>query len=172
MMYKIGDYVVYGSKGICVINDITTVDMNEVDNKKLYYILTPVNSNNGRLFVPVEGEKTRIRNLMTREEAKNLIDNLPEIREINITNDKFLEAKYREMIKEGLPYRYIEIIKTIYMRKQRRTVQGKKLTEVDGRYFKKAEELLFSELSFVLSIPVDNVEKHITECLEDNQLVY
>lgn len=161
-MYSIGDYVVYGSKGICSINEITTLNMNDVDGSKLYYIMTPVNTENGKLYTPVDCDPKRLRNLMTRDEAETLIDNVPKIDEITTINDKLLESKYRELLKDATPEECIKIIKTIYTRKDKRIKQGKKLTEVDGRFLKRAEDLLYSELSMVLSIPKDSVLEYIT----------
>ena len=40
-MYSVGQYVVCGNKGVCTIEDITTLDISGVDKAKLYYILKP-----------------------------------------------------------------------------------------------------------------------------------
>ncbi len=58
------------------------------------------------------------------------------------------------------------IIKSIYARKQERMEQGKKITTTDDKYFKRAEDVLFSELSFVLNIPKDKMEQFISDTIE------
>ena len=42
----------------------------------------------------------------------------------------------------------ISIIKTLYIRKQKRMAEGRKCTAVDEHYFKLAENQLHSELTF------------------------
>ena len=44
--------------------------------------------------------------------------------------------------------------------------QGKKVTATDDRYFKQAEDVLFSELSFVLNIPKENMQQFIADTIE------
>lgn len=44
--------------------------------------------------------------------------------------------------------------------------QGKKITTTDDKYFKRAEDVLFSELSFVLNIPKDKMEQFISDTIE------
>ena len=41
-MFEKGEYVVYGSKGVCRIQEISHVDIPGVDQKRLYYIMHPV----------------------------------------------------------------------------------------------------------------------------------
>lgn len=43
---------------------------------------------------------------------------------------------------------------------------GKRLTEVDERYLKKAKENLYRELSIPLEIPAEDVERFITDRIE------
>ena len=56
----------------------------------------------------------------------------------------------------------VQIIKTLYLRKMDE-YHGKKVLSSDEFYLKKAEELLYSEMSIALSIPKENVEEYITE---------
>ena len=57
------------------------------------------------------------------------------------------------------------IVKTLYIRKQERTAQGKKITALDERYMRTAENELYSELSLTLGIPKDEMEQYIRERL-------
>ena len=47
-----------------------------------------------------------------------------------------------------------------------RAEQGKKLSSTDERYFKLAEYMLFSELSFVLNVPREHIEQYIADMIE------
>ena len=62
--------------------------------------------------------------------------------------------------------RLISIIKTLYIRKQKRMAEGRKCTAVDEHYFKLAENQLHSELAFSLGVPKSEVHQIIEENIE------
>ena len=37
-MFKKGEYVVHGRSGVCVIDEITTIDISEADKDQKYYV--------------------------------------------------------------------------------------------------------------------------------------
>ena len=41
-MFGIGDYVICGNKGICEVENITTLNISGVDREREYYILKPL----------------------------------------------------------------------------------------------------------------------------------
>ena len=47
-MFEIGEYIVYGVKGVCRIEDITHIDISGADKDRLYYVLAPVGDGSGR----------------------------------------------------------------------------------------------------------------------------
>ena len=51
-----------------------------------------------------------------------------------------------------------------------RIKQGKKSTVTDDKYFKQAEDVLFSELSFVLDIPKENMVQFIEDMIKADLL--
>ena len=59
----------------------------------------------------------------------------------------------------------MRIIKTIYMRKQKRIQAGRKVTAVDAKYFHMAEENLYGELAVALNISRKEVEDYIVEVI-------
>ena len=52
---------------------------------------------------------------------------------------------------------WVRLIKYIYLRNQKRTAGGRKVTSTDEKYMHMAEEALYSELSMALSIPKEQV---------------
>ena len=136
-MFEIGEYIVYGVKGVCRIEDITHIDISGADKDRLYYVLAPVGDGSGRIYAPTDNQKITMRKVISREEAMNTCD-------------------YRA---------WVSIVKTLYIRKQERTAQGKKITALDERYMRTAENELYSELSLTLGIPKDEMEQYIRERL-------
>lgn len=164
-MYKIGDYVVKASSGVCRVDNIMHLDMSGIDRNRLYYLLVPVNDENGKIYYPVDSSAQQIRKVMTLQEAYELIDRIPDIQEISISNDKLREQKYREVVKGIEPESLLSIIKTTYLRKKNRLEKGKKNTVVDENYLNLAEKMLFSELCLVLGKDKDEVHNLIAETL-------
>ncbi len=149
-MFEIGEYIVYGHNGICKVEDITYLDMSGADKDRLYYVLLPVNTKGGKLYSPVDSNKIKTRKMLTSEEANQLIDEIPEIEQLWVTNDKLREEQYKQAVKGCDCRQWIRIIKTLYLRKQERLAQGKKVTTIDEHYLKLAENQLYGELSVAL----------------------
>ena len=58
---------------------------------------------------------------------------------------------------------WISMIKALYLRRKDRLEQGKKMTDLDERYFKTAEDNLYSELALSLGMKKDEMVSYITE---------
>lgn len=104
---------------------------------------------------------------MTKKEAEALIKKIPKT-EILDLNDKYIEQKYKELIKTGNKLDLIKIIKTSYMRNYIRINNKKKASEKDNIYLKKAEDLLYYELSYSLSMSYDEVKEYISDYCSKN----
>lgn len=83
-----------------------------------------------------------------------------------VQEEKSREQMYKEAIRTYDCDTLVEIIKTLYLRKQSRIQDGKKVLSSDEQYLRKAEELLYSEMSLALSIPKEKVAQYITEAVE------
>jgi len=165
-MFEKGELIIYGNKGICAVSDIATLDIAGAVKGRLYYILIPQNQKDSKIFVPVDSKKTIMRKLISKEEAKQLIESIPEIQEIWVENDKLREEKYKECMRTCECKDWVRIIRTLYMRMQQRIAEGKKVTATDERYFKMAEESLYSELSIALDVPKSEMEQYIAKHIE------
>lgn len=160
-MFEKGGYIVYGTTGVCEIEDITSPNIEGISGDRLYYVLNPCFKKGNRIFTPVDNEKVVIRAVMTKEEAASLVDEIPHIEELWEKDDKLRETRYKEAIRSCNPREWIQIIKTSYLRQQQRKAVGKKATTVDERYFKAAEDHLYAELSIALGVPKDKVRDYI-----------
>ena len=165
-MFEIGDYVICGNKGVCVVENITTLNISGVDKEREYYILKPFYVTGSTVYVPVDSPKESMRYVLKREEAQKLIEMIPDIPMLVITNEKLSEQIYRECIKTNCCEDLVKIIKTIYTRKQKRIQAGRKVTAVDAKYFHMAEESLYGELAVSLGMSRDAVEGYIAETID------
>ncbi|MCC8150429.1 MAG: CarD family transcriptional regulator [Lachnospiraceae bacterium] len=165
-MFEKGEYVVYGSKGVCQIEDISQIDIPGVDRNRLYYIMRPVHNSNGTVYLPIDSTKAVIRRVMSKEEACRLIDEIPQIEELSVPDEKRRELSYKEAMKTCSVRSWVSIIKALYFRKTERLAAGKKITALDERYMKAAEHELYGELSLVLGMPQEEVETYIHDHIE------
>lgn len=167
-MFERGEYVVYGTSGVCKVEEITTMNMEGVSKERLYYVLTPLSQNGGKIFTPTDNQKTLMRKILSKEEASQLIEEIPEIEELWIINERAREEMYKNCMRSCDCREWIKIIKTLYLRKRERTAQGKKVTATDEKYLRMAEEQLYLELSIPLEIPKEGMESYITAQIERN----
>ncbi|MBR1931670.1 MAG: CarD family transcriptional regulator [Lachnospiraceae bacterium] len=161
-MFEKGEYLVAGNKGVCLVDDVTTLNISGVNKEREYYILKPVYMPGSTVYVPVDTAEDSLRRVLTHEEADVLIHEIPEIPLLDTSNDKLLEQEYRDCLKTNNCEEWVRIIKTIYLRKQKRQAAGRKETAVDAKYFRMAEESLYGELAIALDIPKADVATYIT----------
>lgn len=160
-MFEKGDYIVYGTKGVCQVEEITELDIKGTAERKIFYVLRPCFQKGSTIFTPVENGKTIMRAVMSRKEADALVEEISGIEVLQESSDKEREKQYREAIKSTDPRQWVRIIKTSYLRGQQRKAQGKKVTTLDERYFHAAEEQLHEELSIVLGVPKEEIRDYI-----------
>lgn len=165
-MYKTGEYVVVGNNGICVVEGITTLNLDGIDKSREYYLMKPVFSNKSTVYKPVDKIDDAIRPALTKKEAQKLVSVMPSISALNITDEKSVEKTYKELIRSSDPKALVTLIKTIHARKESRQLKGFKVTALDARYFKQAEEFLYGELSVALDIPRDEIKDYVVKHIE------
>ena len=165
-MFEIGEYIVYGSKGVCLVEDITHVDIPGASKDRLYYVLGQVENGAGKIYVPIDNEKVTMRKVISRQDATDLIQEMPQIEQLWIDDEKRREALYKEAMRTCDYHEWVSIIKTLYFRKKERTAQGKKITALDEKYLKAAENELYTELSLTLGIPKNEMSNYIKEQLK------
>ncbi len=166
-MFSIGQYVICGNKGACTVEDITTLDISGVDKAKKYYILKPVYVAASTVYVPVDTAESSMRNILTKEEADELIQKIPQIPELEIRNERLVELDYKECMKANNCMELVKLIKTIYLRKKKRLEAGRKETAVDSKYFRIAEDNLYGELAVSLNMERKDVCQYISGQLEN-----
>ena len=166
-MFEVGEFVVYGSKGVCRIVDISHIDISGADKDRLYYVLSPIGDKNAKIYAPTDNLKITMRKVISKEEADKLILELPEIELLWVPDDKQREAKYKEVMRTCDYRAWVSIVKTLYLRKKERTAQGKKITALDERHMKVAENELYGELSLTLGIPREEMEDYIKDKIKN-----
>jgi CarD family transcriptional regulator len=155
-MFKKNEYVVYGND-VCQVAD---VKVSSFDNSK-YYVLKPMTDTSLTISIPVDSPK--VRKIMSKKEAMNLIDTIAGVKTIDVKSEKMYGSEYKELFSTGDHTNLIKIIKTTYMRNKKRKDNNKKISDIDDTFFKKSERLLYDELAIALGKSYDETKEYINE---------
>ncbi|MEG0804653.1 MAG: CarD family transcriptional regulator, partial [Pygmaiobacter sp.] len=145
--------IIYGSSGVCRVLSVGAPKAAMMDQSKVYYTLCPLYSTE-TIYTPVD-TGVFMRPIVSRAEAEALIAQIPSIQEdvCEDRNPSFLKEHYKGVLQTHDCEDLIQLIKSIYSKSEDVTLRGKKLGQVDQQYWKRAEELLYGELSAALDIP-------------------
>lgn len=164
-MFQVGDYIVYGSNGICRVEEITHPDIAGSTPDKLYYVLVPEKTRDSRLFCPTDNNRVVLRSVITAEEAKALLEEVKEIEPLKIKSERQRDDTYKKAMKSCDLRQCVQMIKALLIRKEEREANGKKVTVTDERYMKLAEDGLYSELALAMGIDREEIkEKFLDYC--------
>jgi CarD family transcriptional regulator len=160
-MFKVNELVIYGTEGICQVLDICSLDMPDVDREKLYYVLKSLYCE-GTIYAPVD-TKIFMRPIISREKAQQIINQIPDIEaEIYINKSlRELNDYYKEKIQSHNCIDLIQLLKSVYAKRNNLVNSKKKLGVTDENYARKAEYLLHGELAAALKIPKEDVYVYI-----------
>lgn len=164
-MFKKGELIMCGGHGVCRVVNITGNPVDRFDKIRKYYVLEPVFEKASTIYTPVDNDKVVMRKILTKEEAEELIERISEIDTVWIQEEKSREQMYKEAIRTYDCQSLVQIIKTLYLRKQSRLKEGKKVLSSDEQYLRKAEELFYSEMSLALSVPKQEMESYIKKAV-------
>lgn len=162
-MYNVGDYIIYGSTGVCRVERVGDVVGMDMPKDTDYYTLMPVYSKASSIFTPVDNTRIIMRPVMDHDEAISLLDRIKDIEIMIIKDERKRELDYKSAISTCDPEDLVKIIKTIYQRKTERIACGKKATASDDKYFHLAEDSLYGELAISLGMDKDEVQKFIED---------
>lgn len=170
-MFQKGEYIVYGHQGICLVEDITHLGISGADKEKLYYVLVPLHVRGSHIYYPVDRETANARKLMTREEAEQLVREIPQLPELAVILDKLREDSYKKALYSGNSRQWMSMVKTLQLRRKDRLAHGKRIASVDERYLKLAEDVLYGELAFVLEMEWEEVQNLVRGRVEETENV-
>lgn len=159
-MYSVGDLIVYGGTGVCKVDAVETKTVS--GEERQYYRLCPLYQS-GTISVPVDG-KVFMRPVISREEAEAIIDAMPGMRAESFHERNFtqLAAKYQQLLCSHDCADIAGLVVSIHAKKEESERAGRRFGQVDARFMKRAEMLLYGEFSAALGIPYEEVEEYVT----------
>ena len=157
-MFQPGELVVYGTTGVCRVEEIVRPNLAGTHRNQKYYLLKPIHQD-GVIYTPVDNEKVPMRPVISAEAAEALIDLIPTIRAEarHAPTVQALAQQYHAAVRSHDCRDLIELMMSIYAKQQLAEAQNRRLGMVDERYMKQAERLL----SAALGISYEQVQPYI-----------
>ena len=156
-MFGVNEYIVYRNN-VWYIKEII-----EIKDKK-YYVLFPIDDDSLTIKVPVDN--SFIRRVISKDEVAEIIKNIINIDIIKVDNEKMIEQEYKKLLENATHENLIKIIKTSYLRNDKRKREKKKISEKDDTYFKLAEKILYNEFSVALKMNYEDTKKYVVDSVE------
>ncbi|MGI5898659.1 MAG: CarD family transcriptional regulator [Christensenellales bacterium] len=163
-IFKIGDLIVYGGTGVCRVTDISVCDISGKYEDQLFYTFRPL-CQDCIISIPVNTTKVFMRPIISKDEANRLIDMIPTIQAEAYHNpiSNELIKHYETLLNTHDCMELIELVMSLYAKKQYMKENNRKFGAVDSRFMKRAEESLFGEFAAALEIPKESVPAYIAE---------
>ena len=149
-MFAAGDLVVYGGEGVCRVESIGPSGLAYDDGTRLYYHLTPL-YRSGTVMTPVD-TGVLMRSVITQEEALALIAAIPSLPPCKPEQPGIRAAKdfYHQVVMRCQCGELAAMIHNVCRKRAWALRHGKKVSQMDERYLKRAEDQLYGELAAVL----------------------
>lgn len=164
-MFQVGDTIIYTTYGLCRIDDLVKKEFN--GEMKDYYILKPLNDSKASLQIQVDNPitKEKLRKILTKSEALDLINQVPSIEPYWIENENERKRHFSNILRCGLRSEIIGIIKSILNHSIGLKERGRKLHACDEQSCKDAEKIIYEELAHVLEKERKEIQELLFECL-------
>ena len=165
MEFTIGEYVVYGTAGICVLEGTEKRSFDGI-NENEYYRLSPVYSKSSTYYIPASTVETKLRKLLSKDEIYAIIDNMPNIEPLWYSDKNERKSIFSSVLKSDDYEKIICMIKSLHFRQTEQLSAGRKLSASDETALKSAENMMYQEFGIVLGIKPDDVRDFIVNRID------
>jgi len=165
-MYQIGDKVLYGMHGVCVVIDL---EKRTLDGKQVtYLVLEPAGQSGSRFLVPTHNAAAmaKLRPMLSAQELETLIQSDEVRSEGWIRDENQRKQIYRELIGCGDRVKLMQMVHALYDHKATQTAAGKKVHLCDDNFLRDAEKLLAGEFAIVLGMEQDEAKQYVRSHLK------
>lgn len=164
MKFSIGDLIIYGETGVCRVESMEERPfLGEITN---CYRLQPIYQS-CVIYTPVDNGNVFMRNIVSADKAEALINSFESVepRDLPQGAPRIVSELYDKIIKTHDCAELVSFIVSVHNKRKRLADSKKKLSAIDERFMKKAEDLLFGELASALGIQKSEVYERASEKL-------
>ncbi len=164
---KKGDYLVYGTNGICLVDEISEMVFPNGGERKLYFILRPTKDTGSIIYIPHDNATllSKLRPVLTGKEAEALLTE-PHSATDWIDDRKLRTLAFRETLQESDPNALAPLVKCICLKRDELSGQNKKLSCADREVLTAAISAICGELSFSLGLSHDEIAEKLQNNLK------
>ena len=165
--FEVGQYVVYGTNGICIVDSIELMSFTAGAPKEMYYVLRQHKHSETCFFVPFKNEEllSKLREPMRREDIEDILMGLSD-EDVKWVNDRRARGDYfKSILSNGVSGRLLSMIVCIYEKKRDLARQGKKLSVTDTTTLRAAEKLVEEEFAWALDMDPQEIPAFIRKRL-------
>lgn len=163
MMYNVGQYVVYGTAGVCKIVGFEKKKLGNEEND--YCRLEPLGGGCSVYYIPSGSLETRVREMHSKEQIMALLAKLPSVEPIEIEDFRKRKAVFSTALKGSDVLTIFSMIKRLHSELDERTRLGKKLNLTDEKLMKDALDLVCQEFSVSLGEDKQEICERILKLL-------
>jgi CarD family transcriptional regulator len=160
-MFQLGEHIVYGTNGICRVEEIGPSPYDKSDTRTFYLLIPIHNPMSSTIYTPVDNDRVPMRRLMTREEIDSLMQRIPDIEPLAVPVERQRRELYRTTIGSLEPDGYVRVIKAVDQRRVRLAAARKHFPMTDLEYGRLARRLLYGECAHVLGISEQEAEAYV-----------
>ena len=167
-MYQIGDKVLYGMHGVCLVAEL---ENRRMDGKKItYLVLEPAGQSGSRFLVPTHNSAAmaKVRPVLSREELETLLSSDSILEDSWVKDETQRKQLYRELITSCDRQRLAQMICSLYRYRTMQTAVGKKVHMCDENFLRDAEKILAGEIACTLEIPSGEALKYLRSKLKED----
>ena len=162
-MYQPMDYVNYGELGVCQITSIGKHP--ELDPNQTYYTIKPLERPENTIYLPVEkAVGSRIRKIISPENAMQLLEKIPQLDTIQRANRKETQQALEQSMKTHLCEEWCRVLKTLYPSRVNPQGSNHKRSATEELLWRTAEGCLVGELSFALGESKEDARERLKSC--------
>ena len=169
-MFSTGDCVVYGTNGVCRIEEIKAESFE--GSVCDYYVLRPLTEGSSTtIFIPVNRENlvSQMLPLLSRDKIHSLLEDFPLSCDEWIENNKLRADSFREILSSGDRRRILRLIHTIRCHRESQEEKGRRLHVVDDTVLQKAESMILGEIACSLNITREEALSLILRAIEKKE---
>lgn len=163
VMFQVGDKVVYGMHGVCVI---VGTENRRVDKRNLeYLVLEPMGQDGARFLVPAQNAAVlgKLHPVLPKEDLEALLRSGEAHTDCWIKDENQRKQAYRDLIANGSREQLLQMVYTLYRHKAAQSAAGRKCHLCDENFLHDAEKLIAGEIAEVLSLDEAQAKTYLRE---------
>lgn len=160
-------HVVYGTNGLCLVENVCEMAFSAGEPQKTYFILRPIADRGSTIYIPHDNEilLSRLRPAFTEKQAKDLLAKgaISDMEWVEDRKQRLLS--FREILQQNQPLSLLQLIQCIGTQRDALILINKKLSSADREILSDALRAVTEEFSFALALPRDEVVTQISQAL-------